>query len=353
MQEAVQFKLGSWLVNERAQSNAWMFAAVLVLCTLGCALFASWLPLQVSIVTVFLFAGPHNWFELRYFLMRMPVRFGRSRNFFLTAFAGLGTLTITYASLPLLYRAALWSEEGWLTIIAIWNTLLLSWLGLLVWQRSKQKTKSNWFWVLPVALALGAFNWLTPEFFSLILIYVHPLVAMAFLDRHLRRNRPTWLRTYRSCLVLPLFVLALMIWRLSQTTSLADDNGLFWRITQHSGAELLPFVSSHLLVSVHLYLEMLHYGVWLLALPLLGPLVMGNGTRSNPYARVWDLKTVPLARHPLGFPKAVAIALGVGVVLVLMLWLGFSVNYATTRDIYFTIAMAHVMAEAPFLLRMI
>jgi len=58
-------------------------------CILVSAALASWLPLQLSIATLFVFAGPHNWFELRYFLMRLPVRFGRSRNFFLTAFVGL------------------------------------------------------------------------------------------------------------------------------------------------------------------------------------------------------------------------------------------------------------------------
>ena len=88
-----------------------LFGALLVLSMLVAAAFASWLPLQLSIVTLFLFAGPHNWFELRYFLMRLPVRFGRSRNFFLTAFVGLGVLTLTYLSLPFVYNAALRSEE--------------------------------------------------------------------------------------------------------------------------------------------------------------------------------------------------------------------------------------------------
>jgi hypothetical protein len=36
------------------------------------ALLISWKPLQLSIITVFLFAGPHNWMEFRYFLSRMP-----------------------------------------------------------------------------------------------------------------------------------------------------------------------------------------------------------------------------------------------------------------------------------------
>jgi hypothetical protein len=296
----------------------------------------------VSIVTVFLFAGPHNWFELRYFLMRLPVRFGRSRNFFLTAFAGLGMLTLTYVSLPLLYKVAWWSDEAWSTVIASWNSLFLFWLMLLVWLRAQQKPRANWTWTIPLGLALCSLNWLRPDLFSLAIVYVHPLIALWFLDRHLSRTRPEWLRTYRRCLcVLPL-VLVGMIWQLSQTATLPDSNGLFWRITQHSGAELLPQVSSHMLVSVHLFLEMLHYAVWIVALPLIGA-----------SARVWDVKTVPIARHARGFPRLVAGLLVLALAAVVFLWLSFSIDYSTTRDIYFTIAIAHVLAEAPFLLRMI
>ncbi|MDX6384408.1 MAG: hypothetical protein QOK48_1981, partial [Blastocatellia bacterium] len=36
-----------------------------------------------------------------------------------------------------------------------------------------------------------------------------------------------------------------------------------------------------------------------------------------------------------------------------LLWFGFSINYPAMRDVYFAVAMAHVLAEAPFLLRMI
>jgi hypothetical protein len=124
-----------------------------------------------------------------------------------------------------------------------------------------------------------------------------------------------------------------MIWQLSHTSPLADDNGLFWRITQHSGADVLPQVSSHLLVSVHLFLEMLHYGVWIVALPLIG--------------------RIASARHPRGFQRIFPAMLIVALVVVVMLWFGFSVDYATTRDVYFTVAIAHVLAEAPFLLRML
>ena len=35
------------------------------------------------------------------------------------------------------------------------------------------------------------------------------------------------------------------------------------------------------------------------------------------------------------------------------LWIGFSIDYTTTRDIYFAFAIAHVMAEFPFLVKML
>jgi hypothetical protein len=276
--------------------------------------------------------------------MRLPVRFGRSRNFFLTAFAGLLVLTAAYVSLPSIYEATAAIDSSGRLVLGSWNTLLLLWLGLLLWLRSKQARRANWSWLLPLGLALCSLNWLAPDYFSLAIVYIHPLIALWFLDRHLLRTRPQWSRAYRRCLCLLPVVIAGLIWQLSQTPPLANDNGLFWRITQHSGAQLLPQVSSHLLVAVHLFLELLHYAVWIVALPLLGSLAR---------ARFWDVKTVPAARHPKGFPKLIATLLILAVVFVVTLWFGFSIDYATTRDLYFTVAIAHVLAEAPFLMRML
>ena len=322
--------------------SARSFVAVLITCAGLSALFAGLAPLQFSIVTVFLFAGPHNWFELRYFLMRLPVRFGRSRNFFLLAFAGIGLLTIAYLSLPLLYYSRFWSGANWPTAIATWNTLLLLWIATLVWMRGKQRARGSWSWAWPVAFTLIAGNWLQPELFSLAIVYAHPLVALWFLDRHLKRTRPEWLSVYRRSLLMVPLMIAAICWRLGSAEPLADDNGLAWRITQHAGAEILPNISTHLLVSLHVFLEMLHYGVWLVALPLIG----ASG-------RLWDVKAVPLARHPRGFPRVVAAILILGLFVVALLWLSFSTNYAATRDLYFAVAIAHVLAEAPFLLRML
>jgi hypothetical protein len=325
----------------RARASMRTFALLVIGCACVSAFLSTWLPLQVSIITVFLFAGPHNWFELRYFLSRLPLRFGRSRNFFVVAFAGIGFLTLTYLSLPVLYYANYWSGANWPTAIAFWNTLLLLWIASLVWLRGKQRLRRDWGWAWAAAFGLGAVNWLAPEMFSLAIVYAHPLVALWFLDRHLRRTRPDWLPVYRRCLALLPLLLAGMFWQLSHSPSLPDDNGLAWRITQHAGAQLLPGVSTHLLVSTHVFLEMLHYGVWLLALPLIG-------ARGAP----WNLQAVPLVRHPRGFPKLIVAVLGFAFLLVLLLWGGFSFNYAATRDIYFAVAIAHVLAEAPFLLRM-
>jgi hypothetical protein len=346
MERAENISLATWPTTTRARTttrvSAKAFGAFLIGSVFLSAALASSLPLQVSIVTVFLFAGPHNWFEARYFLMRLPARFGRSRNFFIVAFAGIGLLTATYVSLPALYYANLWSGANWPNAIATWNTLLLLWIGALVLMRGRQKANRDWFWVLPVAFALCAVNWLAPEIFSLAIVYVHPMIALWFLDRHLRRTKSEWLPTYRRCLMLLPPLMFGMLWQLSRTSSLADDNGLFWRITQHAGANLLPNVSSHLLVSMHVFLEMLHYGIWIVALPLIG----ASGA-------IWRIRTIPIASHSRGFPKLIAAILIGGLFVVGVLWLGFSVNYTLTRDIYFAVAMAHVLAEAPFLLRMI
>ena len=355
MQNTAGINLAAWTARSKgvSQTRTTVFVLMLAVCTLCSAAFASWLPLQASVITVFLFAGPHNWFEFRYFLTRLPARFGKSRNFFLTAFAGIGLLTLTYILLPVTFHFGGWSYDAFSTSIAGWNTLLLGWIGLLVWLRGKQKTESDWSWFPALLLALCALNWFEPMFFSLAIVYLHPLVALWFLDRHLARTRPEWLRAYRRFIFLLPVVLTLMIWRLSQATPLTDDNGLFWRITQHSGAQLLPAVSSHLLVSVHLFLEMLHYAVWIIALPLIGRTVIGASQTNSRPQRFWKPTTVPLFQHPRGFPRLIATMLVIAGLLVVALWFSFSFDYSTTRDIYFTVAIAHVLAEAPFLLKML
>ena len=73
-------------------SSRQLFALATLFLAAGAAFLAGWAPVGFSIVTVFLFAGPHNWIEFRYFLSRMPGRWGPLRGFFLFSFAGVFAL---------------------------------------------------------------------------------------------------------------------------------------------------------------------------------------------------------------------------------------------------------------------
>ena len=121
------------------------------------------------------------------------------------------------------------------------------------------------------------------------------------------------------------------------------DDAITLRIVRHAGAEILPNVSTHLLVSTHVFLETLHYGVWLVAMPLV------SGVAIAP----WRFRSIPLVRRKGGWPRTIRALLVAGAAAVVALGCCFLADYATTRDIYFTVAMAHVLAEVPFLLRMI
>ena len=304
---------------------------------LAAAALAGWAPVRFSVVTVFLFAGPHNWLELRYFLTRMPARWGRLRGYFVTAFAGIFALTATYAALPWLARRFDWAEDAWLGSAAQWNTALVLWVLALVQMRSRQNPRRDWFWTFPVAFILIALAWVDPLVWGMGVVYAHPLVAFWVLDRELRRSRPAWRPAYHACLCCVPVLLGLLWWRLADAPPLPGTDRLSAAITNQAGAGILTGVSTHLLVSTHTFLEMLHYGIWVVAIPLV--------------ALRWDLRAVPLARRSPGWRKVVLGLLGVGVVVVLLLWGCFLANYPVTRDVYFTVAMLHVLSEVPFLLR--
>jgi hypothetical protein len=205
--------------------------------------------------------------------------------------------------------------------------------------RSRQNPRRDWFWTLPVACILVALAWVDPFVWGMGIVYGHPLIAFWVLDRELRRSRPEWRPAYHlSLLCVPLF-LGLLWWRLASAPPLPGEDMLTARITEHAGAGVFRGVSSHLLVATHTFLEMLHYGIWVVAIPLV--------------ALRWDLglRGVPLARRSPGWGRLVLGLLAFGVVIVLLLWGCFLANYPLTRDVYFTVALLHVLAEVPFLLR--
>jgi hypothetical protein len=306
------------------------------------ALLAGFVPLGFSIVTVFLFAGPHNWLECRYFLSRMPAHWGPLRVFFITAIVGILTLTGAYIAMPILARHYAWTGRDWSTASSAWDSAVILWIAALVVLRSRQEPRRDWNIAIPIALLLVAGAWLVPAAWDLGLVYLHPLVALWFLDRELGRTRSTWQRSYRLSLLAVPAALGILWLRLAHAPNLAGTDMLTMRITRHAGANILSGVSSHALVATHTFLEMLHYGVWVAAIPLVA-------MRRAP----WDVQSAPLARRGCVWKRSVVAFAGVGVVVVLVLWTGFVTNYPLTRDIYFTVAIAHVLAEAPFLLRVL
>src|SRR5262245_19469265 len=122
------------------------FALAALAVAAASALLAGWLPLGLSTVTVFLFAGPHNWLEFRYFLTRLPGRLGKLRRFFLTAFAGIVSLTVAFAALPWLAERQGWDDQAHAHGVAMWNTVLAIWVLALVQLRSRQNPRRDWFW---------------------------------------------------------------------------------------------------------------------------------------------------------------------------------------------------------------
>jgi hypothetical protein len=323
-----------------AAPPAVVFTGAALAIALAAALLAGWVPLRFSIATVFLFAGPHNWLEFRYFLTRLPARWGRLRGFFLFAFAGVLGLTAAFAGLYVWGRYGEPSDQAWEYSYAGLNSLLILWIAALVHLRSRQNPRREWGWIWPAAFALVAVAWLVPPQWGLALVYLHPLMAFWLLDRELRRSRPAWRPAYHACLAcLPLFLGALW-WKLADAPPLPGDDELSLAIARHAGAESLPAVSSHLLVATHTFLEMLHYGVWVVAIPLIG-------LRAAP----WGLGAVPLARRSPAWRRGLAGFLVLGLAVVLVLWGCFLADYVTTRNVYFTAAMLHVLAEVPFLLR--
>ncbi len=325
---------------EVTHANYFLMAFV-ASCAVAAALIGSF-PLQASIATIFMFAGVHNFMEFRYFAARMPLRWGRSRLFYSVGIGGVIVLAAVYLTLYFASGNWLWSLESWAIFAASWNTAFVLWVGLLFYLRGKQRPKSDWAWAFPIAFLLAALAWLVPQYWSLALVYVHPFIAMWFLERQIRRTRPDWLRAYHWCLAaIPVFVVGLWLAFASQP-NLSEENNLFWRITQHAGSQILPSISSHFLVATHVFLETIHYAVWIVLIPLID-------RRAMP----WRLKEIPLFSNAKGFPKLVVAALVVSLIIVAALWGGFAIDYTTTRDVYFAFAIAHVMAEFPFLIKML
>src|SRR6478752_3467623 len=88
--------------REANTHGAVLFAAAALGLAVLAAGIAGWFPVGFSIVTVFLFAGPHNWLEFRFFLAKMPAHWGPLRPFFTLAVGGVLLLAGGFGAMALL-----------------------------------------------------------------------------------------------------------------------------------------------------------------------------------------------------------------------------------------------------------
>jgi hypothetical protein len=314
----------------------WLLPLGLV--TLALAIVAA--PIGMAMGVVLACAGPHNWCEARYLLSRMPRRWGAWRPGMLTGIVGVVLLTMAFIAMsawPLLHGDA--SAETSLLLLALWETALVIWIAALVevrrrTLRGRAGGTRGAPAVVPVAALCVAVAWLWPLWVSVALVFAHPLLSLAFMDRELAIRRAPWRPAWRSTVaLLPLVVLA--VWCGATVVDAAPLAGTPEAV--QAGAFLLPDAAAPALIATHVLLETVHYAVWIVGIPL---------TTS---AAPWHLRGVPLAALSQGWRAWLGAGLGAGALAVLLLWILFVIDYAWTRQVYFTVAVAHVLAEVPFL----
>jgi hypothetical protein len=322
-----------------------VFACGFVGLVVGAAALAGALPIEFSLATVFLFAGPHNWFEARYALGRLPARAGKLWGFFTVSAVGIIGLTAAYAAIPAAFPL-ISDESVAVGLYSVWSTVFLLWVAALVWMRSRTNPRFDGGWVWPLALLIAAGAWLNPYALPVVLVYLHPLMALWLLDRELARSRPQWRKVYWCAVACVPLAIGALWFQLHDAPEPESGNSFAIAfaptLANHSGAWFLEGISPHFLIAAHAFLEMVHYGVWVVLIPLIG-------MRSWP----WQLQTIPAARRSPKWSRGVAAILLFGLLIVVTLWVCFGLDYATTRHVYFSVAMLHVLAEVPFLLRMV
>src|SRR5437763_7383664 len=117
-----------------------LLAGFLLACGCGAVLIGSF-PVQASIATVFLFAGIHNFMEFRYFVARMPLRWGRSRLYYSVGIGGVAVLAVVSLTLYFMSGNLMWSYDSWTAATASWDTAFVLWIGLLFYLRGRQRPR--------------------------------------------------------------------------------------------------------------------------------------------------------------------------------------------------------------------
>jgi hypothetical protein len=329
----------SSLTSSFAHRNSTRFALVATCFLISSALFACVAPAALSVAAVFLFAGPHNYIEARYFLTRLPARVGRLKTYFLISATGTLLLSLGYVAVSQSWIPERWGGHVWMAVVGCWNTAFLLWVATLAQVRQHQPPRRSWDLLWPGVLGIIGLTWLQPLAFPVAMAYLHPLMGLWILDRELSQRRDGFLPTYRTLLLL-IPVAATVIWLLPiKTFHLPFTADLMPQ--DHVGAFLLPGVEAHRLLAMHVFLELLHYGVWLVAIPVASGRVWSDGFQKIPLMRGSRTRSI------------IRVMVLLAAAAVAVLWVCFALDYTTTRHVYFAFATVHVLAEVPFLLRLL
>ena len=302
---------------------------------------AAW-PVGFTAASVVLLAGPHAAIELRYALARMPARCGPLARFFALAAAGLAALSAGMIALTLALRCGALDASHAPAAYALWLALTVVWAALLAAERARTPPRREWSRWVPFSLCLIGLAWLAPLECTMALVYLHPLVSFAVLDREVARTRPAAVSAYRAALgTVPVVVVCVFVAVAAGSAPPAEAGELAPRILLQSGSGYLPQLPARALVAVHGLLELLHYLAWLVAIPL----------ASAP--RTGRILPIPLERRSPRARRAVRRLLGLSLAGMAALWAGFAMSPGATWDLYFTLAIVHVLAEIPMLVRLL
>lgn len=319
-----------------------LFAVAIVAAAFCFAGLAGYTPVWFTLITVCVFGGPHNYCEFRYFLSRLPSRFGPLRAFFTTAFAGAIILCLLEIGLTRLYvRNAVSTSAARMALLS-WNELLILWMFALSILRYRSRFNSVGSLVTehsPYLAVATAANILSAPGFSLALTYLHPLLGLWVLERELRRTRKSWVKSYHWCLLSIPIALTALICIMSQSSGDRPSDHLVGALNGNIvGSQLFPNASSSMLLAIFGFLQMVHYGVWVIAIPL-----------ANQSWKRWRIDRLPvLTSKPAFRPIVVAVCI-LGVLAILYFWCGYIVDYDHVNEIYITLATLHAVAEVPFM----
>ena len=161
----------------------------------------------------------------------------------------------------------------------------------------------------------------------------HPLLALVILGQELYAFRRPERRYYPQVLAAVPIGLAVLLAGLSARGYIGPSE---------IRSFFLATPGSPLFLATHTYLELIHYVVWIGLLPLLAQLTQ----RGN-------IKVYPFLKKSAGRLRAARQLLLLGAVLACVLWWGFTQDFELTRDLYFRIAIFHVLVEFPFLMRLL